>query len=385
MSTAITTTADAADLTFLRETAAPLPRSPDSILIDRRELPHQHRMELERCAFEYACVPESYDISISDGHVLQTPCGEGAASVLVDRQFWHIAGGLLAPERLKPQMISWLRQLSSEHQRTIVVYNVSETDACRFRAAGFVVNKFGEEPLLNPRTVTWSGKNFDWVRRQSNYCTRAGVEVAEITGPDQQAAVGETLVSIMNEDLAGRAFDKPLRLLEGEFSPHVLQRRRLFVARSGSDGPIEAFLACSPIDGGRSWAFECYRKRKDATRGVTAYLFRTVIDLLRDEGVEQVSLCLVPGRNVSSAAAGNGDWRVEKILSLWFNRLDFVFNAKGQDHFKSRFRPRYVDRYICIAPSNSVGSLWSFLKTTGAVNCNWRNLAAQFRRSLLGR
>ena len=345
----------------------------DAPLVYRRDLSADHRDHLEQLAFQYACVPESYDIAVSEGHVLQTPCRRGAVSVLVDGKFWHIAGNLLAPENLKPQMVRDLKEISQRRRRTIAVYNVSRTDAERFRDEGFVVNKFGEEPVLNLQDVDWSGKKFEWVRRQSHFCSRAGVEIAEITDRTEQHQLAETLVSIMMEDLADRTLDKPLRLLEGEFRPHSLQRRRLFVARS-SDGLVEAFLACSPINGGRGWAFETYRKRRDATRGVTAFLFRAVADQLKSEGVEQVSLCLIPGRNVADSAVGRGDWRVEKILSLFFRRGEFFFNVKGQDHFKSRFRPDYVDRYLCVAPKNSAISIWSFMKTTGALNCNYRNM-----------
>lgn len=244
-----------------------------------------------------------------------------------------------------------------------------------------MVNKFGEEPILDLAQVNWSGKKHEWVRRQSNYCLRANVDITEITHPEKQQALAETMTSIISEDLSGRTLDKPLRLLEREFKPHDLQRRRLFVARTAA-GHVEAFLACSPIDAGRSWAFETYRKRKDATQGVTAHLFRTVIDRLKDEGENQVSLCLIPGRNVATSAIEGGDWRIQKTLSLWFNRLDFFFNAKGQDHFKSRFRPDYVDRYLCVTPRHSVTSVWSFMKTTGAMKFNVRNRLSQIRRGI---
>lgn len=347
-----------------------------SSLTNRLDLSAQERVELEQHAFDFACLPESYDIAVSDGGVLRSPGGEGIASVLQDGRYWHIAGGLLAPQAAKGEMIDWLGEISRTQRRTIAVYNVSETDAIRFQKAGFVVNKFGEEPILNPRDLTWSGKPYEWVRRQTNFCQRAGLTVTEVTDLSQQQQMAETLTSIMSEDLSGRTFDKPLRLLEGEFNPELLQRRRLFVAKS-AEGNVEAFLACSPIDAGRSWAFETYRKTKTATRGVTAFLFRTAIDQLKSEGAEQISLCLVPGRNVKESNIANGDPRIARVVSLWFNRLDFVFNAKGQDHFKSRFRPRYVSRYLCVAPKNSMGSLWSFLKTTGAVKCRWRNLIRQ--------
>ena len=333
--------------------------------------------QIEELAYQYGRTSESYDAAISHDLVLMTPCWSGAVGIHSDGNIWHIAGGILAPELLKSEMINWLTRISIEHRKTIAVYNVCQNDAVKFAEFGFVVNKLGEEPMVRLHDLSWSGKKFQWIRQQSNSCIRAGITIEEITGAEHQIALEKTLAEILADDLSERSLDKPLRLLETEFNPRTLRRRRLFIARNANN-EIEAFLACSPMNSGRSWAFETYRKRKSATRGVTAHLFRTVIDQLKSQGVEKVSLCLVPGRNVSHALIKNGDWKVEKMLTFWFKRLHFLFNAKGQDHFKSRFRPDYEDRYLCVTPQHSIRSVWSFLKTTGAIHCNWKNLASQF-------
>jgi len=70
-----------------------VPRHSGDLLVSRGDLSQRQKHTLEQLAFEYACVPQSYDIAISDGHVLQLPCGQGAVSVLTDGRFWHIAGG----------------------------------------------------------------------------------------------------------------------------------------------------------------------------------------------------------------------------------------------------------------------------------------------------
>ena len=357
-------------------TDSPRARQRPADLVDRQKLSVEQQQRLEQFAFEHASVPESYDIAISDGQLLQTSCGQGMASVLEDGKFWHIAGGLLSSKAYKPQMIEWLAELSQCTKKTLAVYNVCHSDAVLLGDAGFVVNKFGEEPILDLADLTWTGKPYEWVRRQSNFCNRADIDISEITSVQQQQDLAEVLLEIMNDDLAGRTFDQPLRLLEGQFDAKLLKRRRLFVARR-SDSTVEGFLACSPLEGGRGWAFETYRKRSDATRGVTAHLFKTVTDLLRAEGVAYVSLCLVPGRNVADSSIPNGDWRLNKSLSFLYSHMGSVFNAQGQDHFKSRFRPRYEERYLCVNPGSSVRSLWSFLRTTGALKANLGNLTRQ--------
>ena len=41
--------------------------------------------------------------------------------------------------------------------------------------AGFQATKWGEEALVDLPDCTWSGKDYEWVRRQSNYCRRQGL------------------------------------------------------------------------------------------------------------------------------------------------------------------------------------------------------------------
>ncbi len=332
----------------------------------RSELTEPERAELDRLAYTFGSAPESYDILISDGSFLKTPCETGVFSVLAHRHFWHIAGGMIAPDDLKPQMVNWLKEIARKARRTIAVYSIRPEEVGLFQEAGFEINKLGEEPLLDLGDITWKGKDFEWVRRQTNFCKRSGLVVVEAVDEKLKHDLAGELIDIMHEDLQGRTYSHPLRLLEGEFDPKALYRRRLFLARNSETGRIEGFLACSPMQAGRRWAFETYRKRKDAPRGTVPFLFREVIDLLQAEGVEQVSLCLVPGKNTEQPFDKSGSWMARWALSLWYKRLNFLFNTQGQNYFKTRFRPRFVDRYICVTPYTTPLSISSFLYTMGA-------------------
>ena len=169
--------------------APPAKPHADDLLLQRSRFSNQQHAELEALAYRYASVPEAYDIAVSDGYVLKSACGEGAMSVLADGKFWHVSGSLLAPERLKPDMIQMLKQISERSRRTIAVYNVSQTDAMKFQQQGFVVNKFGEEAILDPAQTDWKGRKYEWVRRQTNFCRRAGLAVAS-TGWLARSIVG---------------------------------------------------------------------------------------------------------------------------------------------------------------------------------------------------
>lgn len=339
---------------------------------------------LEQLAFAHGNLPVSYDIATSNGLTLETPCGGGVLRIWPDGRFWHVAGGIIAADGLKRSVVHWLRRISDQQKRTIAVYSVPAEEARLYRDAGFAVNKFGEEPFLDLGALNWEGKAFEWVRRQSNYCRRQGLEVVEPTQPQAENGLAEELMSIQNEDLRSRVFSKPLRLLEGEFNPLNLQRSRLFVAQYRNSGRTEGFVAARPMDNGRAWAFETYRKRSDSPRGTIPFLFREVIDRLQLEGVHSVSLCLVPGKGVQHDKSAEADRRIRWLLSLWYGRLGWLFNATGQDYFKSRFRARYVDRFLCVYPGNSLTSFASFLRTTGALAPDPGNLCRILMRQAGG-
>lgn len=77
---------------------------------------------IQRTAFEFSSSPEAYDVLISDGKLLETPCQRGLLNVFPDGKFWHISGGLIAPDDLKPEMIRWLKQIAEHRRIGIAVY-----------------------------------------------------------------------------------------------------------------------------------------------------------------------------------------------------------------------------------------------------------------------
>ncbi|MCA8999822.1 MAG: DUF2156 domain-containing protein [Planctomycetaceae bacterium] len=341
----------------------------------RSQLTECDRSHIDQLAYKWGTAPESYDIVISEGSFLETPGRDAVLSVLPNGRYWHMPGGILAPDELKPAIVSWLKEIAERQKRTVAVYSVGDEEVSLFREAGYEVNKFGEEPYLPLGDLTWKGKDYEWIRRQTNYCRRQGLEVSESLDPDSHREMGDELVEILNEDLRRRTYARPLKLLVGDFDPHALHRRRLFVARSQETGRLEGFLACSPMKNGTAWSFETFRKRSDSPRGTMAFLFREVVDQLQAEGVQEVSLCLVPGKGVNRETAPEAHWLVRSSLDLWYTRLNFLFNTRGQNYFKSRFRPQFRNRYVCVTPKSTCVSILSFLNTVGAFTPHLGNIA----------
>lgn len=341
------------------------------------DLTDAEQSRIEELAFRFGHAPESYDVAHPSSHVLSSPCGQGILHLHADRRTWHFPGGIIADDGHKPSIVQWLRRLAVEQRRTVAIYSVNAEEVPLFREAGFAVNKLGEEAVLDLPRLDWRGKPFAWVRRQTNFCKNNQLQIIEVTSRREQLVLSEELMFVFFDDLRDRVYSKPLRLLEGKFDPRSLGRRRLFIAFHPVKQRIEGFLVASPLENGAAWAFETYRKRRDATRGTIPFLFREITDRLQCQGARSVSLCLVPGRGVHLDRAAEADARVRFLLGMWYGRLNILFNAAGQEYFKSRFRPRYTDRFVCVYPRNTMLSIASFLKTSGALDVNFKNLMTE--------
>ncbi len=348
----------------------------------RAGLSPAERVRVEQLAFDYGEAAESYLIVEPDEQLIVLPDFAGVAAIVENGcpGCLNVPGGMLAPTfDQKLELLLDLRNRVGPGCHTVNIYSVLDKDIPLMEKAGYQINKFGEEPVLDLGDIDWKGKPFEWIRRQSNFCERHNVECVEVhrdqLPTDEWEHIKSEMTRVLTEDLKDRPYPRELLLLEGRLMPEYLGRRRLFIARQKGRPGLEAYLVCNPMCGGRRWGFESYRRSGDATRGVMAHLMRTTIDLLQAEGVEQVDLCVVPGAGMRRKTHPSESWMVQRGLDLWYRRLDMFMGFRGQEYFKSRFRPRMVNRFVGAYPKASIRSILSFFRTAGAFSPSYRNVA----------
>jgi phosphatidylglycerol lysyltransferase len=105
-----------------------------------------------------------------------------------------------------------------------------------------------------------------------------------------------------------------------------------------------------------------------------AFLFHHVFQQLQEEGVEQIPMCLDIGRNIDTPTPGDS-FLIRRGQSFLRRYTGLIFDFSGVHHFKSRFRPRYENRYVCTSPNATVGSLIAYLLVSGSCRLNPWNLA----------
>ena len=332
---------------------------------------------LEEMAYQHG---QAYDSYLStEGNLERFWSSDGKAVVAYARigRYVHVQGGLLGPVEDRQKLLQEFFQFVEQKKYVATFYNIGEDALPLFRQQGFQVTKWGEEPLLDTRNLTWSGHEYEWVRRQTNYCRRQKTVVAECRQADylcgEWTKLTDEIRAIAAECLSTKPQRGEVQFFNGSVDPPHWDRRRLFVARSESGtGRIEGFLICLPYNEGREWAIESYRHRLDAPRGVVPFMIHEAVNCLKAEGVESVSLCLCPA--VRYEELPQDSWIIRRCLQFGFNYASAFFDMPGEYHFKSRFRPRFIRRYICHWPRASAGSMWSTVSLSAALDLDLQKL-----------
>jgi phosphatidylglycerol lysyltransferase len=332
---------------------------------------------LEGLAFEYGQSYDSY--LVTEGRPCQFWSTDGSCALayaLIGR-FVHVQGGLLGPKDRRPQLLREFAEFLRQNRYVATFYNIGEAELPHFKDQGFQITKWGEEPLLDLADLTWSGREYEWVRRQANYCRRHKLLVSECVPNDCSPTEWDEIVSqlqaIDRECLSTKPQRGHVRFFNGTITSSHWHRKRLFIARSdGGSGPIEGFVICHPFDGGRQWSIETYRHRLNAPRGLVAFMIHQVVDVMKREGIASISLCLCPG--VRTTPLAGDSWVIRRCLQFGFHYASAFFDMPGEYHFKSRFRPRFVHRFICHWPHASVASMWSIVRMCGALEVDLNKL-----------
>lgn len=335
--------------------------------------------ELQQFVFSYGQYFDSY-LATEPGRLnFWSPTGPGLVSYTRRGRHVLVGGGLIAPEIHRANLLREFVEFASDRKLHVAFHNIGDEDLPAFRQLDFQITKWGEEPVIDLASCTWRGKPFEWVRRQTNFCVRSGLQAFEVfpreLEPEQWSRTHAEILEVAAESLSLKAQLDSMKFFEGRIDNHELGLRRLFVARSMyGAGRIEGFLVCNPMRDGTMWATELYRRRIDSVRGTMAFLIHHTLQQLQAEGIRQVGLCLDPGLNCEIPLPGDS-FLIRRTMQFNNRYLNAVFDVAGLHHFKSRFRPRYENRYVCALPKISIRSMLAFAGVSGVFKMNPLKLA----------
>lgn len=325
---------------------------------------------VEQLARTFGSSYDSYIATDTEGkEFFWSSGGDGVLCTIPQGRYVFIYGGLLCPFEKREQLVREFLEDCGRRRLTPSFFNVGRSDAELLQTFGFDATKFGEEPIVELDNCTWKGKPYEWVRRQSNFCLRHDLVMEEVVrselSEDEWNALMDELDVISDHFLEDKPHAHRMRNCVSRFCRTLMFGQRIFVARHAQTGRIDGFVVCNPCLGGRMWAIESYRKRRDAVRGVIPFLMHQCMQKFQTEDVPFVTLSMLPLIRCDQPRAGDS-WLLRKVITLVHRHGSALYDSAGLFHFKSRFRPhRFDDRFICNRHGVSPGMLIAGMKSWG--------------------
>lgn len=311
---------------------------------------------LRNCALDFGDTYASYLATESDRQYFWGSERRGVVAFRRRGRYVMVADGLLADPDDRETLLAEFLAFTAANRWHASFINVPRNEINMFRRAGCEVTKIGEEPLVRLQATRFAGKQWEWLRRQENFCRRQGVEFQEVdaaSDPAYLTTIAPQLEEISAEHIAGTLHRRELSFVVSQFDARDVRERRLFVARQGER--IVAFVVCNPGLAGDMWAIEVYRRRRDAVRGVVPALIMHVLRTMQAEGVSYASLSLCPFLRCTPMADDSKKFRW--MANFWWRRLNTIYDMQGLFHFKSRFRPEYREMFIAAQPRTTIRSM----------------------------
>lgn len=286
----------------------------------------------------------------------------------------HLAlvAGIHAPVAQRGALLDrFLAWAGSQHRRVFAVQMLGD-DAELFAARGFLVNQIGASYGVTLSSFKLSGGRFIKLRNKISRAHRSGVEVAElnrdlVAGSD----IAQSLDEIDKQWLKAKRA-KELQFLIGEVGDvRSLDAgtHRVFVATL--EGRVVAYILYT-VSFGRyaGWMHDLTRRLPDAPAGVMEAINAFAIARFKAEGAGMLNLGFTP---LTSLAQEYELPNASHPVTAWvFRKLarhgQAIYPAQDQLQYKLKWAPDVaLPEYVAFERGATPGSLWQFLRLTGAV------------------
>lgn len=209
-----------------------------------------------------------------------------------------------------------------------------------YRQAGLRALYLGDEAIVDTASFSLEGR---WIRkvRQSVSRVQAAGYTAELRAYEElgeaELVEMEDVSARWRDGAAERGFTMAMDSLRG--SHHT--GSCVVVARD-ADGCIRAFLHFVPTYGRPAVSLSLMRRHRDTPNGLMEFAVVRAIELLRERGVEEVSLNFAAFARWLESPEG----RIERALGRLVALANPFFQIESLHRFNAKFGPRWEPRYL---------------------------------------
>ena len=216
----------------------------------------------------------------------------------------------------------------------------------------------GDEALLDLTTFSLQGRPIRKVRQSVSRLQKAGYEAelrpVETLDAETTAAVQDVLER-GREGAPERGFSMAMDSIDGPHRDQTL----VLLARDG-EGAVRGVLHFVPCYGRAAMSLSFMRRDPETPNGLTEFLVVKAAELLRERGVEEMSLNFATFAKWMHSP-GNP---VERALGRLVTLLNPFFQIESLYRFNAKFFPRWEPRYLVYEgtfglPRASLAAMWA--------------------------
>lgn len=293
-----------------------------------------------------------------DVQTLVSKDGRALLSYRVEAGVLVVSGDPVGPDDALPALVDEMRAFADERGLRVGVVGASEVFAAFARRAGMRALYLGDEAIVATAGFSLEGKPIKKVRQAVNRLTRAGyVSEARIVGSLRPADLAE-LEDLSERWRAGapeRGFSMAMEGLRGEH----LADSVVILARDVA-GAVRGFLHFVPTYGRPAMSLSAMRRDRDTPNGLSQFLVVRAIELLGEQGVQELSLNFAAFARWLHSPAGRTEWLLARLV----RRADSCFQIESLYTFNAKFGPRWQPRYllhegVAAIPRTAVAVMWA--------------------------
>jgi lysyl-tRNA synthetase, class II len=275
-----------------------------------------------------------------DKHYLFSPDRSAFVGYRIENGVLLLSGDPVGPDSALPALMRELSDFAERRALTIAALGVSERLRPLFEQLGLRSLYIGDEAIVDTGAFSLEGRAIRKVRQSVSRLEKAGfaVELREVSTLDE--ATLDELRRVSDEWRRGepeRGFSMTLDEL-----CCADQADTLVVIGRDSGGLVRAFLQFVPSYGRPAMSLSAMRRERTTPNGMTEFLLVRSIELLRERGVEEVSLNFAAFARIVHAPSGIAQ-RVARRLILFGDRF---FQIESLYRFNAKFFPRWEPRYF---------------------------------------
>ena len=294
----------------------------------------------------------------ADGHYIFSEDRRAFVAYAIENGVLLLSGDPVGPQDALPELLEDVREYADARGLKLGALGASERLCALYETLGLRAIYLGDEAVVELSRFSLEGRPIRKVRQSVTRLSKAGyeAELHELRALDQDTIEQvEEVVELGRQGAPERGFSMAMDSLQGDNDHETL----VVLARDET-GAIRGVLHFVPCYGRPAVSLSFMRRDPSTPNGLTEFLVVRAIELLRDRGLEELSL------NFAAFAKWmhSPEKRLERLLGKLIALGNPFFQIESLYRFNAKFFPRWEPRFLVYEgafglPRAGIAAMWA--------------------------